>query len=254
MHLHRPKPLHGWRELSVEIGVIVVGIIIALGLEQTVEFFHHRAQREDLTEALRKDGERNRTYIKTDIDKSRAILDWALEQASAVQRAEPLGALTIHRLPSSYIGSPDAGVWPSARASGVSNLLPASAQNWLEYLDQINDEIFVSSACEAEQLYGAYAASDQLIIGHATETRSRDIDLSPLDPAQRSMAMERLRAIAEHARSVMRKLVVYDIGNEYILSTPFDRLDTPEAGQHYEEIYREEMKAYPAAGYSFGGD
>lgn len=254
MHLHRPKPLHGWRELSVEIGVIVVGIIIALCLEQAVEFFHHRAQREELTETLRKDGERNRAYIKADIDKSKAILDWALAQAAAVERAGPSGPLTIRRLPGTYIGSPDAGVWPSARTSGVSNLLPSSAQNWLEYLGQINDEIFVSPACEAEQLYGTYAALDAVIAGHATKTRSGDIDLSSLDPAQRSAAMERLRAIAEHARSVMRKLIVYDIGNAYILSTPFDRLDTPEAGQHYEAIYREEMKAYPAAGYSFGGD
>jgi hypothetical protein len=40
MHLHRPKPLHGARELLTEIGVIVVGIIIALGLEQAVVSFH----------------------------------------------------------------------------------------------------------------------------------------------------------------------------------------------------------------------
>lgn len=254
MHPHRPKPLHGWREVSVEIGVIVVGIVIALGLEQTVEFFQHREQREQLTAELRGDGERNRKYIKADIDKAQAILDWALAQASTLQRAGASGPLTIRRLPGSFIGSPDAGVWPSARASGVSNLLPSSAQNWLEYLDQISNGIFGPSGSEAEQLYGAYSALDQAIIGHIAETPSRDIDLSALDPVQRSAVMERLRAIAEHARSVMRKLIIYDIGNEYILSTPLDQLDTPEASNHYSDIYRKEMKAYPAAGFSFGGD
>lgn len=42
MHVHRPKPLHGLREFAVEISVIVVGIIIALALEQAVEWSHWR--------------------------------------------------------------------------------------------------------------------------------------------------------------------------------------------------------------------
>lgn len=37
MHFHLPKPLHGWRELIGEVGIIVIGILIALGGEQLVE-------------------------------------------------------------------------------------------------------------------------------------------------------------------------------------------------------------------------
>jgi hypothetical protein len=33
MHIHKPKPLHGVREFLSEIGVIVVGVLIALGLD-----------------------------------------------------------------------------------------------------------------------------------------------------------------------------------------------------------------------------
>jgi len=40
MHIHRPKPLHGLREILVEIGVIVVGVAIALAAEQFVEWLH----------------------------------------------------------------------------------------------------------------------------------------------------------------------------------------------------------------------
>ena len=42
MHIHKPKPLHGIRELLSEISVIVVGILLALTLEQTVESLHWR--------------------------------------------------------------------------------------------------------------------------------------------------------------------------------------------------------------------
>jgi hypothetical protein len=40
MHVHKPKPVHGWRELALEIGTIICGIVIALGLEQVIEARH----------------------------------------------------------------------------------------------------------------------------------------------------------------------------------------------------------------------
>ena len=36
-HFHIPKPLHGWREFVGEVGIIVLGVLIALGFEQMVE-------------------------------------------------------------------------------------------------------------------------------------------------------------------------------------------------------------------------
>ena len=42
MHFHLPKPLHGWREFAGEVGIIVVGVLIALAAEQVVETLHWR--------------------------------------------------------------------------------------------------------------------------------------------------------------------------------------------------------------------
>lgn len=39
MHFHLPKPLHGWRAFAGEVGIIVVGVLIALGAEQLVEIW-----------------------------------------------------------------------------------------------------------------------------------------------------------------------------------------------------------------------
>lgn len=44
MHVHLPKPLHGWREFAGEVGIIVLGVLIALGAEQMIETI--RARRE----------------------------------------------------------------------------------------------------------------------------------------------------------------------------------------------------------------
>jgi hypothetical protein len=37
MHFHLPKPLHGWREFAGEVGIIVLGVLIALAAESVVE-------------------------------------------------------------------------------------------------------------------------------------------------------------------------------------------------------------------------
>ena len=42
MHFHVPKPLHGWREFFGEVGVIVLGVLIALSAEQLAEAIHWR--------------------------------------------------------------------------------------------------------------------------------------------------------------------------------------------------------------------
>lgn len=62
MHIHLPKPLHGWRALVGEIGIIVVGVSIALSAEQFAEFLHNRAQVRHGEEALTDNFRRFVTY------------------------------------------------------------------------------------------------------------------------------------------------------------------------------------------------
>jgi hypothetical protein len=44
MHIHLPKPLHGWRALLGEIGVVFVGIVLALGAESLLQDYHWHQQ------------------------------------------------------------------------------------------------------------------------------------------------------------------------------------------------------------------
>jgi hypothetical protein len=53
MEIHKPKPVHNWREFFKEIGVVVLGVCIALGAEQTVEALHWRHKVRDAAEAMR---------------------------------------------------------------------------------------------------------------------------------------------------------------------------------------------------------
>ncbi len=42
MHFHLPKPMHGWRAFAGEVGVIVLGVLIALAGQQVAQSFQWR--------------------------------------------------------------------------------------------------------------------------------------------------------------------------------------------------------------------
>jgi hypothetical protein len=67
LDVHAPhERVHGWSDFFIHIATIVIGLLIAVGLEQTVEYFHHRHQaREGLT-LLRREVDANRKNLAYD--------------------------------------------------------------------------------------------------------------------------------------------------------------------------------------------
>lgn len=63
MRVRVPKPLHGWRAFAGEVGIIVLGVLIALGAGQVVEDWHWRAEVRDSKAALSRDmAQTNRVF------------------------------------------------------------------------------------------------------------------------------------------------------------------------------------------------
>ncbi len=44
MDVHKPKPVHGWRAFAGEVAIIVLGVLIAIGAEQSVEALHWQSK------------------------------------------------------------------------------------------------------------------------------------------------------------------------------------------------------------------
>ena len=95
MHIHRPKPLHGSREIATEIAVVVVGIVIALGGEQLVESLHWRHETEVMRNSLRGEIRSNlttaaeRVMISPCLRERIAELDRKLGDAHGDWKADP---------------------------------------------------------------------------------------------------------------------------------------------------------------------
>lgn len=75
MHFHLPKPLHGWREFVGEVGIIVIGVLIALGAEQLVENIHGNEQVEQYRHAATRE-----------LAFNLAAFDYRMAQSSCVDR------------------------------------------------------------------------------------------------------------------------------------------------------------------------
>ncbi len=129
MHIHKPKPLHGVRELLSEVGVIVVGIVIALGLEQIVEGVRHGRETAEARETIRAE-------VATDITRTNQRV---LKQACIDRRLDELQAILDQRSADgriarpNWIGRPsryaiESNRWDAATHSGRVSLLGADEQ------------------------------------------------------------------------------------------------------------------------------
>src|SRR4051812_5836720 len=96
MHFHLPKPLHGWRAFAGEVGIIVIGVLIALGADQLVEDWHWKtevaAERKSLLQeaADSLDGVKARQAQQKCVDRRLVEIRTVLERH---HRGEPLGLI-----------------------------------------------------------------------------------------------------------------------------------------------------------------
>jgi hypothetical protein len=72
LDVHAPHaPVHSWREFFIHIATIVIGLCIAVGIEQIVEWIHHRHQIAETREALRVEREDNIRAFKDGVSEYR---------------------------------------------------------------------------------------------------------------------------------------------------------------------------------------
>ena len=64
MDIHLPKPIHGWRALIGEVGIIVLGVLIALGFGQLAETIHEGTIAAQARDAVRAEVRENLWWLE----------------------------------------------------------------------------------------------------------------------------------------------------------------------------------------------
>lgn len=124
MDIHKPKAAHSWREFLVEIGTIICGILIALGLEQVVEWMHWRHQVAEAREGISVELGGLLGLGQARADTLPCVERRLDELASLVDTAELKGELPAFGPPGfPSMAGWSSGVWQSAVAGQVSTHL-----------------------------------------------------------------------------------------------------------------------------------
>lgn len=120
LDVHAPShALQNWRSFFAHIATITVGLLIALGLEQTVEHFHHLNQVEEMRESLRQEGLDTQTVVAENsrtIDATVATIDQMIDRLQASQPIDPPSEVIL--------AIPSNSAWAAARDAGLLSLAP----------------------------------------------------------------------------------------------------------------------------------
>lgn len=88
MEIHKPKPVHSWRDFLNEVGVIVIGIVIALSGEQTLEAIHWKHKAEAAEQDLRKELADSLSYAVEQEQLHQCVSDYLDVLQNAILRSD----------------------------------------------------------------------------------------------------------------------------------------------------------------------
>jgi hypothetical protein len=116
---------NSWKEFFIHIATIVVGLCIAIGLEQTVELFHHHSEVRQMESDLRHEDHENQAVIRRNllaIDQGIASADAAI--AMLQKPASRNGLSPIPPAPQANLTAPGNTAWLTMRDSGLLAIAP----------------------------------------------------------------------------------------------------------------------------------
>ena len=164
MHIHLPKPIHGWREFLGEVGIIVVGILLALGAEELLQARHWRDQVDAFQDA-----------VAVEIGFNLGTYNYRLEQNACTNRriveletwwrswndGRPLHLTGPIGLPTSL--SVHASVWTSRTPDISGHLAPEARLSYAQLYDELqNNEVHRLAEREAWISLGDYDGAQTL--------------------------------------------------------------------------------------------
>jgi hypothetical protein len=190
LDVHPPHaPTHTWRDFLIHIATICVGLLIAIGLEQSVEAIHHRRERDALVQEMRVEAERNIRLLHTDIDRNIEKAAWNRAILTALQTSSPQDGIVTATLPTheTFLPqiSPSRAVWSVAKTNGKVALL---SEREAEIYDRLDTNSEAEARTEQAQELSLTALQAQAVrlnlhLDSGATIRVDDADLPALTQA-----------------------------------------------------------------------
>ena len=252
LDVHPPhQAAHTWKDFFIHIATIVIGLLIAVGLEQTVERLHNAEVRKELQKELQGQSHGNSSYIREDVRIAEGWFDWAQQQRQTLQAAKPSTPIVFNMRPADIVLFPDTGVWLAAKDNGRTALLTTEEQVWYSDLYRMEQRAFAPEIGAHDRLVATLSQLDKTLLPHVQSFSTDKVTLSPLTADQVSSVQGALLGVQEAARDLDRELLVFDAANSFLNNTQpghwFDDLTSTE----YLSSRRTNFAAHPRSAYLF---
>ena len=178
MELHPPTPIRSLKEFLTHIGIVTLGILIALGLESLAGAHHRRALAAEAVDGFHHELTDNRAQVREVLARMPQLREQILAQIATLAAPAPPGSAQPIKYPGITFNIMTTASWDTALATQALNDIPyARAKRYSEAYGVLS--LFVE-----EERVGFRTWQDLRIYGD---------DAAHLTPEQRGALIEQLR-------------------------------------------------------------
>ncbi len=136
LDIHVPEhSTRTWRDFFIHIATIVIGLLIAIGLEQTVEYVHHRHQLHEARAAIRSELQVNTRLLDKILAATKTAKSAMQKNAAMLLAAAPKDAIPTSALDYTWdIPYPRSNAWQDAKASGAVDFMAPGERAAADYI------------------------------------------------------------------------------------------------------------------------
>ena len=201
LDVHPPhEAVHTWKDFLIHIATIVVGLIIAVGIEQTVEAIHHRHELQKAREELRDDLQSNRRANAKQLE--------LVHQIQAELNADMM-LLLAHRASNKPLTAPlhfdwefrrtRSAAWETNKQSGALNLMPHPELGYYDYVFTVCNLVMESAGNWQASLETSKAIANRAPDGALSSQDTSELITSISDAQGKLARTERLISFANGA-------------------------------------------------------
>jgi hypothetical protein len=222
--VHAPHGgLHTWKDFWIHLGTITLGLLIAISLEQSVEWVHRLRERSEVEDDLRAEALNNHNSVAIDVAIYDKQVAWLLALQRGVEEARTTGKAAA-AYPERPDGTPDSPryvayhvleseAWTSAKESSLLVLLPrAEAEIYARVYIQSDQ---VSETRERVRELGIRQGAFETRFSHGTYPP--DMSGAQMTPQDLSEYEALLADELEAVRIARVRLKIFSAANDYVL-------------------------------------
>jgi hypothetical protein len=167
LDVHPPHTAtHTWRDFLLHIATICVGLLIAVGLEQSVEAVHRAHERRELIEDFRNECRKTIHLTGRNITSYAADRDLQLATIALLETTAPQGGVVSVEIPArpmpALTSAPSRAVWSVAKSNGKVALLPENVAEVFDRADYEGAMFFATTQTLLDKRSDTFAVADEL--------------------------------------------------------------------------------------------